>query len=143
LKVLIVHNYLRPPSGENTVFGAEKELLAVYGTEIASYEKNNDEIESFGRGEKLKLSLKVTWSKESYREIKQLIREEKPDVAHFHNTFPLISPSAYYACQAEGLPVVQTLHNHRLVCPGGYLLRDGAICSKCIVNGLLWSVKKG
>src|SRR5256885_13319778 len=53
------------------------------------------------------------WAASSYRAVKRLVSLEKPDIAHFHNTFPLISPSAYYACAEAGVPVVQTLHNYR------------------------------
>ena len=62
----------------------------------------------------------------------RLVRVKEPDVVHFHNTFPLISPAAYYAVQREGVPVVQTLHNFRLLCPGATLFRDGAVCEECI-----------
>jgi len=57
--------------------------------------------------------------------VKELIAREAPDVVHFHNTLPLISPAAYYACADAGVPVVQTLHNYRLLCPAAMLLRDG------------------
>ena len=59
------------------------------------------------------------------------IREQKPDIAHCHNIHPLVSPSAYYACRAKGVPVVQTLHNYRLICPAGTLFRSGQPCDGC------------
>ena len=52
-------------------------------------------------------------------------------MVHCHNLLPLISPAAYYACQAEGVPVVQTLHNFRLRCPAGTLFRKDAACQDC------------
>ena len=63
---------------------------------------------------------------------------EKPDVAHFHNTFSLISPAAYYACEEMGVPVVQTLHNYRLLCPGANFLRDGRVCEACLRQPVAW-----
>jgi glycosyltransferase involved in cell wall biosynthesis len=72
------------------------------------------------------------WSRRSYRAIQQRIAEVQPDVAHFHNTLPLISPSAYYAAKRSGVPVVQTLHNYRLLCPAALLLRDGRACHACV-----------
>ena len=59
------------------------------------------------------------------RELGELVRRERPNVAHFHNTFPLITPSAYAACREQGVPVVQTLHNYRLVCCAATFFRDG------------------
>ncbi len=59
----------------------------------------------------------------------------KPDLAHFHNTFPLISPSAYYALRRQHVPIVQTLSNFRLLCPGSMFLRDGKPCEECSGSG--------
>ena len=75
--------------------------------------------------------LSTTWNPRVYFELRQLIRAERPDVAHCHNLLPLISPAAYYACRAEGVPVVQTLHNFRLRCPAGTLFRKEAACQDC------------
>src|SRR5256885_9646083 len=72
------------------------------------------------------------WAASSYRAVKRLVSLEKPDIAHFHNTFPLISPSAYYACAEAGVPVVQTLHNYRLLCPAATLMRKGRVCESCL-----------
>jgi glycosyltransferase involved in cell wall biosynthesis len=69
-----------------------------------------------------------------------MVRQWKPDVAHFHNTFPLISPSAYYACQREGVPVVQTLHNYRLLCPTANLFRAGRVCEDCLGHSLVHGI---
>lgn len=87
--------------------------------------------------------LKTTWAWDSYREIKTLLKREKPDVAHFHNTFPLISPAAYYACREAGVPVVQTLHNYRLLCPAATFRQNGRICEKCVTTGLFNGVLHG
>ena len=68
----------------------------------------------------------------------QFLKEEKPDLVHFHNTFPLMSPSVYYACRDAGVPVVQTLHNARLFCPGGNLERNHRICEDCKGKKVAW-----
>jgi glycosyltransferase involved in cell wall biosynthesis len=64
--------------------------------------------------------------------LRTLLRRERPDVMHVHNTFPVISPAAYYAANAEGVPVVQTLHNYRLICPAATFFRDGHVCEDCL-----------
>src|SRR5690606_7807214 len=56
----------------------------------------------------------------------------KPDVVHFHNTFPLVSPAAYHAVKRQGIRTVQTLHNYRLICPSALLFRDGGPCEDCV-----------
>lgn len=56
----------------------------------------------------------------------------------FQNLFPLISPSAYYAAKAEGLPTVQTLRNYRLFCLNSFLFRQGHPCEDCLQQLLPW-----
>ena len=73
----------------------------------------------------------MAWSRPVYRELRELLRRERPAIAHIHNTFPLITPSAYAACRDAGVPVVQTLHNYRLVCSAGTFYRDGKVCEIC------------
>jgi glycosyltransferase involved in cell wall biosynthesis len=80
----------------------------------------------------------TVWNRSSYRELRSLIRRERPQVAHFHNTLPLISPAGYYAAKAEGVPVVQTLHNYRLLCPNALFFRDGRVCEDCQGKSVPW-----
>jgi glycosyltransferase involved in cell wall biosynthesis len=81
--------------------------------------------------------LAAIWNHASFRRIQSLVNQAPPDVAHFHNTFPLISPAAYYAVRRLGVPVVQKLSNFRLLCPGGIFLRDGQPCEQCLERGSL------
>jgi glycosyltransferase involved in cell wall biosynthesis len=134
MKVLLVHNYYQSssPSGEDEVFKAEKELLKAKGIRVVTYERHNDEILRFSSYKKLSLPFRLIWSREVYKELRDLIKRERPDIAHFHNIFYLISPGAYYVCKELDLPVIQTLHNFRLFCANGLLMRKGNICEKCI-----------
>ena len=131
-KVLLVHNRYQLSGGEDEVYRREKELLLRRGHEVIEYTKDNEEISEYGALQKASLIVRTTWASNSYRELVRLLLREKPDVAHFHNTFPLISPAAYYACSAAHVPVVQTLHNPRLLCPAATLFREGRICEECI-----------
>ncbi len=132
MRILLLHNHYQLLGGEDGVFDAECELLKSNGHEVLTYERHNNEIKNYSTLGKLALSGKTVWSSQSYRQIRTIIRDSKPDIAHFHNIFPLISPAAYYACKAEGVPVVQTLHNYRIFCSGAKLVRDGNICEECI-----------
>ena len=123
--VLVIHNRYRQPGGEDTVVRAEVALLRQHGHRVIEYVRDNAAIDEFGPLRKASLMLSATWNPQVYAELRQLIRAERPDVAHCHNLLPLISPAAYYACRAEGVPVVQTLHNFRLCCPAGTLFRNG------------------
>jgi glycosyltransferase involved in cell wall biosynthesis len=131
-KVLLVHNRYQSTGGEDEVFRREKELLLRQGHQVIEYTRDNEEISKYGARQKASLVVRTTWAWDSYRELLRLLRQERPDVAHIHNTFPLISPAAYYACSAANVPVVQTLHNPRLLCPAATLFRNGSICEECV-----------
>jgi len=131
MKILFVHNYYQQPGGEDTVFRAERDMLREYGHTVIEYTDHNDRIKTMSP---LAVARDTIWSGYSYSRISKILKEEKPDIAHFHNTFPLISPSAYYACKKMKVPVIQTLHNYRLLCPAAIFYRDGQICEECIGN---------
>lgn len=139
MRVLLAHDFYRSsaPSGEDAVFRNECRLLGVNGIEVIPFERFNDKIDDSTFAKRMGLALDGSWSRSTYGDLTRIIRERRPDVAHFHNTFPLISPSAYAACQDNGVPVVQTLHNYRLICPGALLLRNGKPCEDCVGASLL------
>jgi glycosyltransferase involved in cell wall biosynthesis len=139
MKVLLVHDHYRSaaPSGEDQVFRNEVQLLASRGIEVRTFERFNDEIDDSTLINRIHLARETAWSNRIYLELTETLRRTTPDIVHFHNTFPLISPSAYLACQRLRIPVVQTLHNFRLICPGGLLLRNGAPCEDCVGASLL------
>jgi glycosyltransferase involved in cell wall biosynthesis len=135
LRVLLSHNHYQQPGGEDQVFKAEGALLEAHGHRVVRYTLHNDSIADMSRPE---LAKATVWNGATYRELRALIGREQPQVAHFHNTFPLISPAAYYAAQAEGVPVVQTLHNYRLVCPNALFFREGRVCEDCSGKVIPW-----
>lgn len=133
-RVLLVHNYYQIGGGEHTVFQNEKEMLERHGHSVSTYTRSNDELKC----NKLKLLLlpfSTIWSFRSYWDARRQIRENQIDVVHCHNTFPLISPSVYYAARSLRVPVVQTVHNFRFLCPNGLFFCNGQVCEKCRVNG--------
>jgi glycosyltransferase involved in cell wall biosynthesis len=127
--ILIAHNYYQQPGGEDYVYHAESTVLEREGHRVTRYEEDNRRIR---RLSVVSAGAAAIWSTHSYGELQSVVRALQPDVAHFHNTFPLISPAAYYAVRREGVPVVQQLSNFRLLCPGATLLRDGKVCEECI-----------
>ncbi len=129
IKILQVHEYYIQPGGEDTIFESEVALLQQHGHPVVSYFERNTRTAAMPRAS---LALQTVWSWESYHKLLDVLQQEKPDVAHFHNTFPLISPSAYYACRKAGVPVIQSLHNPRLICPVSTLYRNGKTCTDCL-----------
>lgn len=129
MRILIVHNAYQQRGGEDAVVAAEEALLRSHGNDTLLYQRHNDELQTMPRST---AAISTVWSFQSARELNRLCRDFQPDVIHAHNTFPLISPSIYWVAQKHRVPVIQTLHNFRLLCPQAMLLRDSTICEDCI-----------
>lgn len=143
LKILQVHNYYQIPGGEDTVVANEKKLLEDHGHEVVQYSRNNSELKEFTKVRKLLLPFTTIFNPRTYTEVKQIIKKQNIDIVHVHNTLNLISPAVYYAALSCKVPVVQTVHNFRLLCPGATFYRDGHICEDCVEHGLGCAIKHG
>jgi glycosyltransferase involved in cell wall biosynthesis len=139
MKILLVHNHYQQRGGEDQVFQDESDLLKHYGHEVLQYTRHNDALKQMGR---LAAARRTVWNAQVYRELRSLIRRERPVLMHCTNTFPLISRAAYSAAKAEGVAVVQSLHNYRLICPKATLMRDGKVCEDCIGRAVAWPAIK-
>ncbi len=135
MKILLCHNYYQLRGGEDQCFEDEAALLESHGHEVLRYTRHNDDIASMGS---LQAARQTLWSSRTYRELRVLLARHRPDVVHCTNTFPLISPAAYYAARAEGVPVVQAVHNYRLLCPKAQFLRDDRVCEDCLHRRIPW-----
>ena len=140
-KVLIVHNYYQIPGGEDTVVANEKKMLEEHGHKVILYSRHNSELNSISKIKKLMLPISTVFNLKTYRDIKKLIQTENIEIVHVHNTLNMISPSVYYAAFSCKVPVVQTVHNFRMLCPGATFFRDGKVCEECITQGLFCAVK--
>lgn len=139
MRIVLVHNSYQLPGGEDSVYRNERDLLTRRGHEVIEYRRSNDEVSRFVSP--LALAKNTIWASDTRTEFRNLLLREKPDVVHVHNTFVRISPSIYWACRDAGVPVVQTLHNYRLLCPGANLFREGRVCEECIASGVWRGVR--
>lgn len=135
MRILLAHNYYQQPGGEDRVFEAECALLESRGHEVVRFTMHNDAVAALSA---LRLAHLTIWNADAYRAVKDLVRRRRIQIAHFHNTLPLISPSALHAARAAGAAVVQTLHNYRLACPAAVLFRDGRRCDMCVGRFVAW-----
>lgn len=129
MRILSVHNYYQIRGGEDECHEAEIDLLREQGEEVDVYEEDNKSITSHNQ---LQIATQTIWSQAAYQELKQRLTQKKYDVVHVQNFFPLISPSIYYAAKECGVPIVQTLHNYRLLCPNALFFRNGQVCEDCL-----------
>lgn len=134
MRVLVLHNRRRAtttPSGEDRVVDVEVAALRAAGHDVDTCGPHSGDIKPVSL-RAATLPATVVWNPESYLTVRRVLRRLGPDVVHIHNTFPLLTPSVLAAAGAEGVPVVVTLHNYGLGCPGGELLRDGQYCNACV-----------
>ncbi len=135
MKILMLHNRYLVPGGEDQCSIAEAALLRDHGHEVELLEEDNRRIEQLGQA---RTAIRTVWSRESYRRIDGLLRFRAFDILHVQNFFPLWSPSIYYAACRNHVPVVQTLHNYRLMCVNSLFFRDQHLCQECLGRFLPW-----
>ncbi len=140
-RILQVHNFYQIPGGEDVVVRNEKRLLEEHGHKVYTYYRSNAELKEGGRLGKLCVPFTAVYSFKTVREVKKLIKEYQIDIVHVHNTLTMVSPSVFYAAFRCHVPIVQTLHNFRMLCPAGSFFRDNVICEECVQGGLKCAVK--
>jgi glycosyltransferase involved in cell wall biosynthesis len=130
MRILQLHNRYKITGGEEGVVQAERSLLEQHGHTVELLEVNNDQIQ--GAWGKTIATTSAIYSFSSRQQVLEKIDHLQADLVHVHNFFPLLSPSIYDACRDRQVPVVQTLHNYRLICPKAMLFRDNQVCELCV-----------
>jgi len=131
VKILLCHNFYQQSGGEDAVVLALKTLLEAKGHRVIFYAEDNRKIKEYSTVQKAGFFPRTVFSSRTYKRLRRLSDQEKPDIAHVHNVFPLLSPALYVALSQADIPIVQSIHNYRLMCINGLCLRDGQICERC------------
>jgi glycosyltransferase involved in cell wall biosynthesis len=133
MRVLVVHNRYtsRVPSGENVAVDDEVRWLQEAGVDVAVHAVSNDDALAPGAWARLRDGATGVWSLPARRRFEDALDAVAPDLVHVHNLFPLLSGSVPAAARRRGLPVVWTVHNHRVRCVEGGNFRDGRPCHDC------------
>lgn len=106
---------------------------------VSKVDYNDPNLKGF---KKIRTGLKLIYSFESKRKIEQLIKDEKPDIAHIGLVHRQISLSVLDVLKKYNIPVVMHLHELTAVCPCYTMLRpDGSICSDCSTGAYFNCVK--
>ncbi len=128
-RVLLAHNVYQQAGGEDAVVEAEIDMLLHRGHPVELFSRHNDLVRTLPA---LTVARQTMWSHQSAHDFERLLQTFEPDVVHVHNTLAMISPAIYWVASRHGIPVVQTLHNFRLLCPQGNLFREGLVCEDCL-----------
>jgi glycosyltransferase involved in cell wall biosynthesis len=132
MKILVAHNRYQQAGGEDTVVAEEIRMLQRRGHVVHHYTLSNDGITGVWRS--AVAAARSFYSVQASREISNLLTSFRPDILHVHNFFPTISPAIFFAAGRHNVPVVQTLHNYRIICANATLFREGRACEDCIVQ---------
>lgn len=144
MKILLVHNYYKYSGGEDSVFKNEVTALERAGHEVTTYTRNNLELNDFSLFKRMLVPFIYCFNLRTYIDVKKIIERKHIDIVHVHNTLSLVSFSVYYAAFHKRVPVIQTIHNFRFICPNALLFRNGCFCEKCIVeNSYRASIENG
>jgi glycosyltransferase involved in cell wall biosynthesis len=135
MRILILHNKYRVRGGEEEVIESERALLTSHGHEVFDYIVDNKDMSGLRSAW---MGVQAIWNQRSFREVRARLSEVRPQLVHAHNLVPQISPAAYYAAAAEQVPVVHTLHCYKMMCPEGFLFREGRVCERCVGKVFAW-----
>ena len=143
MRVTIFHNRYIYRGGEDSVVDMEAELLRKAGHEVRLFiVDNRDEVAGSVLGT-LRAGVRARWNPTVYDRVTAFLKRRPADVGHVHNFFPLLSPAVHAAVSDLGIPVVQTVHNYRLLCANGMFLRRGRPCEDCVQRGPWNAVRHG
>lgn len=128
MRILSLHNYYQFRGGEDVSRDLESEMLQKRGHVVLDHLIDNAQITS---PVPLSVGIRAMWSASDYAAVRRLIREQGIEMVKIDNFFPLLSPSIHYAARREGVPIVQSVRDYRLICPEGRFIRNDKLCQLC------------
>lgn len=159
MKILLIHKFHYMLGGTETFHYNLAEALKAAGHEVIYFSMQDDRnipcpqdkyfvsnVDYNDPGlkglKKVKVGLKLIYNFEAKRKIEQLIKDEKPDIAHIGLLHRQITFSVVDVLNKYNIPIVMHLHELTAVCPCYTMLRpDGTICSDCATKGY-WNCVK-
>ena len=131
MRILVCHNFYQQKGGEDVVVRQEIDLLVKNGNIVELFSADSTIVQNFSFIQKFLFFFRTVFNFHSYNSLTNRITDFKPDVVHIHNVFPILSPSVYYACFKNNIPIVQTIHNLRFLCPNGLFYTHNSVCERC------------
>ena len=150
MKILLIDNFHYRRGGAEVVYLNTGDMLQAHGHEVVWFSQKWEEnvpssTESyFPEGvnvntdhsiKRLKGLINYFYNNQAAKSLKKLIDSEHPDIAHVHLFWGGLSTSILKVLKQAHIPVVHTVHDYRMVCPG-YSFKDGygRVCEKCHAN---------
>ena len=156
MRVIFLNNYVYLRGGSERVLFEEMKMLRALGHEVAIFSRKNQRNEATNFAmyfpkdivtDRLGVSVKslqtvgeIVYSREAKNMLKRVVAEFRPEVAHAHNVYGRLSLSVLDALEEEGIPIVMTLHDYKLMCPSYLMLNHGSVCERCKHGNFLHAV---
>jgi glycosyltransferase involved in cell wall biosynthesis len=148
MRILLANKFFRPGAGAETAFFATRALLTEAGHEVVDFAMASaDNLpspdaryfapeRSYAAGgpplRRFRDAGASVYSLAARRAIGRLVRARRPDVAHLHNVYHQLTLSIVDELASQGVPVVMTLHDYKIVCPAYTLYTEHAPCRRCV-----------
>ncbi len=157
MKVLMIDKYFFIKGGAERYFFELKDILEDKGHKVipfsmkhpdnfeTPYEKyfvNNIDYEFTSVFKKAlafpQITARMLYSFHAKNRLEKLLSDERPDIAHLHMIDHQLSPSILHTLKKHKIPVIQTIHQYKLVCPNYRLYNPttNKICEKCLDGNL-------
>lgn len=151
MKILICSNFYYPRGGDCTYLRTLQGILEAHGHEVGVFSTEHEgnwpapahsafvpapDYAALNRNKTLRgawlAARRSIWSGEVAKALRVQLAEWHPDVAHLQNIHAYLTPAILPVLRHAGIPVVQTLHDYKWLCPDSSMLRpDGRICGAC------------
>ena len=151
MKILLINRNHFIGGGADRVYLNTGKLLEENGHNVAYFSSINEKnLDSSGYDEyfvddiksrqgglmtKIQTVKRYLYNDEACDKLEKLIKNFKPEVAHIHLFYGVLSASILKILKENRIPIVITIHDYRLLCPVNAMLdKDGQICEKCKSN---------
>lgn len=158
MRILQINSCHYPRGGSETVYFNTSKILEENGHDVAYFSSRDDrniksEYEKYFipseniRGlSTLKKIAKIPgylYNREVVRRLEKLVKDFKPEIAHVHLFYGVLSVSVLRTLKRLGVPVVHTVHDYKLLCPVNTLLDiDEKVCELCRDRNFYHCLKK-
>jgi glycosyltransferase involved in cell wall biosynthesis len=159
MNILLANKFFWLNGGSERVLFQEREFLLSRGHAVADFSMRDPRnlpsptagffvsARDYGSGgglrDKLRSAAAFVHSGEAVANLSRLVDQERPALAHMHNIYHQLTPSIIRLLRRRGVKTVLTLHDFKLVCPSYLMLRQGAICERCLDGGVRHAFASG
>ncbi|MBG0789919.1 MAG: glycosyltransferase family 4 protein [Desulfovibrionaceae bacterium] len=147
MKILIANKYFYPKGGAETVFFQERSWLLQQGHCVIDFSMQhpsnkqsdysnlfvdnvdyNNDMNLFSR---IKAASSFIHNSSAVKKVDTICRQYQPQIAHLHNIYHQLTPSIIHTLKDNGVKVVLTAHDGKIICPNYVMLNNGKPCIAC------------